>query len=301
MGPERRLSVRTEEVCVSFVKGRLLRAVTAAVALMVTGVTASEAREDVHSYEQQCGTPNLSTGTRICTYRFWHHDAMDPFVVPPTTGPIQIIAVGAPGGEPGFWSRGAKVTGSYSILSGTVLFVTVGGAGFYGGYNGGGEGIDAGGGATDVRLGAIDLKHRIIVAGGGGGAGDQMIFDQERGIWRFITVKGGDAGQPGVAAGGQPGTATAGGAGGGNGSAQGHAGTLGRGGDGADNGGGGGGGGLYGGGGGGACWGGGNNPICPESQPGSGGGGSSLVPPGGTLTLSDVLEPSVTIVVAQYA
>ena len=31
-----------------------------------------------------------------------------------------------------------------------------------------------------------------------------------------------------------------------------------------------------------------------------GGGGSSLVPPGGTVTISNVLEPSITITLTQY-
>ena len=140
------------------------------------------------------------------------------------------------------------------------------------------------------------------MAGGGGGAGESLIFDTKQGIWRFTVVKGGDAGQPGLAeGGGQPGGATGGGAGGGNEPTKGWPGTLGRGGEGADRGGGGGGGGFYGGGGGGGCAGGDDKEhLCTQSLPGSGGGGSSLVPPGGAQVLSDVLEPSVTITVTQY-
>ena len=251
----------------------------------------------------QCTLPNVATGTRTCSYTFVHNDTIETFVVPATTkGPIQITAVGAPGfGEDATRSHGAVVTGSFNLLSGTPLFVVVGGDGYYDGYNGGRGG---GGGASDVRIQMPDLQHRMIVAGGGGGAGEALIFDTKENIWRFIVVKGGDAGQPGLAEGaGQPGTTTKGGEGGGNEPTKGWSGALGHGGDGADRGGGGGGGGYYGGGGGGGCTASGSgdaNHLCDLSHPGSGGGGSSLVPPGGTLRLSELLDPSVTITVTQY-
>ena len=267
----------------------------------VVGASPSEAHTTTPHSVKECGTPDLTTGTKTCTYTFLNRDTIETFVVPATTkGPIQISAVGGPGfGEDATKSRGAKVTGSFNILSGTPLFIVVGGDGYYDGYNGG---VGGGGGASDVRMTMPDLQHRILIAGGGGGAGEQLIFDTKDQIWRFIVVKGGDAGQPGLAAGGgQPGGATAGGQGGGNEPTKGWPGTLGRGGEGADRGGGGGGGGLYGGGGGGGCAGGDDKDhLCTVSQPGSGGGGSSLVPSGGTLTISDVFEPTVTITITQY-
>ena len=262
---------------------------------MGVGPSASAGHERP-SYGGKCGDINVVTGARKCTYTFTHSREVETFVVPPTREPIEITAVGAPGfGEDTVRSHGARVSGSFPILSGTVLFVVVGGDGYYDGYNGG---EDGGGGASDVRVSFMDLQHRIIVAGGGGGAGQSLFFDQEHSLWRFAVVRGGHAGQPGLALGaGQPGTDTAGGAGGGNGTERGQTGRLGHGGQGADKGGGGGGGGLYGGGGGGGCLGG---DECTESQPGSGGGGSSLVPSGGTFAVSDSLEPGVTITVAQY-
>lgn len=273
----------------------------AVVALSGIGVAPSEARSAPPHPMAHCTLPDVTTGTKTCSYTFVHTDTIETFVVPPTAkGPIQITAVGAPGfGEDATRSHGAVVTGSFNFLSGTPLFVVVGGDGYYDGYNGG---VGGGGGASDVRL-QPDLQHRFIVAGGGGGAGEALIFDSQQGIWRFIVVKGGDAGQPGLAEGaGQPGSASAGGAGGGNEPTKGWPGTLGRGGEGADRGGGGGGGGLYGGGGGGGCTAGNDpNQLCELSHPGSGGGGSSLVPNGGTSTLSKVLDPSVTITVTQYA
>ncbi|MDQ1491421.1 MAG: Glycine rich protein [Actinomycetota bacterium] len=271
---------------------RLLRIAAAAALFSAIGAAPSEARAatPTPSYVARCGVPDLSTGARTCSYTFTHNRTVETFVVPPTTGPVEITAVGAPGfGEDALRSRGARVTGTFSILSGTPLFVAVGGDGFYDGYNGG---VDGGGGASDIRLGVPARQHRISVAGGGGGAGEQLISDQQQSIWRFAVVPGGDAGQPG--------NASAGGEGGGRDPARGGTGRLGWGGGGADPGGGGGGGGLYGGGGGGGCAGGDDaQHLCTESQPGSGGGGSSLVPPGGTVTISNVLEPSITITLTQ--
>jgi len=280
-------------------RARLLAAVVAAVLSGAIGIAPSEARTTSPAYAAHCGLPDLSTGARTCSYTFTHSHNIETFVVPPTTRSVQITAVGAPGfGEDALRSHGARVTGSFDVLSGTPLFVVVGGDGFYDGYNGG---VDGGGGASDVRVGVPDLNHRVIIAAGGGGAGEQVIYDQTHGLWRLAVVQGGDAGQPGYGGGGQPGSATAGGDGGGQEPARGGSGVLGRGGLGADPGGGGGGGGLYGGGGGGGCAGGdGANHLCVESQPGSGGGGSSLVPPGGSFALSGVLEPSVTITLTQY-
>jgi hypothetical protein len=273
-----------------------LGAATAVIALSVVPV---EARTAPVSFKTECGVTDVSTGARRCTYTFPYSQNVETFVVPPTTEPVQIMAVGAPGGgERKFLSRGASVTASFPNLGGMPIFVTVGGEGWFDGYNGGAGG---GGGASDVRLGLPHLDRRIIVAGGGGGWGEQLVSGESPGLHRFMLVKGGDAGQPGFGAAGQPGTATAGGNGGGNEPARGQPGILGRGGAGGEGIAGGGGGGLFGGGGGGACSGtdAGGSP-CLDSQPGSGGGGSSLVPPGGTFALSDDFEPKVVITVVRY-
>jgi hypothetical protein len=284
------------------VNGRILRTVAAVAAIGGFAAPAGQAQADQKPGPvKHCTLPNVSTGTRTCEYTFFHSRTIETFVVPPTAvGPIEIIAIGAPGfGDDTVKSHGAEVTGSFTGMTGQPLFVVVGGDGYYDGYNGG---EDGGGGGSDVRLGYPDLQHRIIVAGGGGSAGENLIFDQEKGIWRFIVVKGGDAGQPGLGGGGgQPGTASGGGAGGGAEPAKGSPGILGRGGHAADRGGGGGGGGYYGGGGGGGCFGGDEQDhLCTASQPGSGGGGSSLVPPGGTVSVAKAIEGSVTIRFSQY-
>jgi hypothetical protein len=90
-------------------------------------------------------------------------------------------------GTPGY---GARVQSSLPVTPGTVLHVIVGCQGtncpatllpgptyLPGGYNGGGAGYGypnnvggtGGGGASDIRLGGMDLHHRVVVAGGGGG------------------------------------------------------------------------------------------------------------------------------------
>lgn len=68
--------------------------------------------------------------------------------------------------------KGGYAKGDITISQPTDIYVYVGGRN---GYNGGGKGCSAhvfcgcGGGATDIRIGGVDLENRIIVAGGGGG------------------------------------------------------------------------------------------------------------------------------------
>jgi hypothetical protein len=291
---------------VALVKVRAWQAMAAAAATLVAaGVAPSGAattqearRSEPPNPMMQCEAP-LGTGARTCHYTFFYSHNIETFVVPPTTEPVRITAVGAPGaGSEQLRSRGATVAGTFTSLSGVPIFLTVGGDGKYDGFNGGGLG--GGGGATDVRLGGPDLEHRVLVAGGGGGWGQQLIVD-EIGGQQLIKIKGGDAGQPGLGSGGQPGTLTEGGAGGGTDYAPGRPGSLGRGGGGAE-GYGGGGGGYYGGGGAGGCVG--SNAegtaLCVDSQPGSGGGGSSLLPPGGYFLPTDDPTPRITITVIHY-
>ena len=264
------------------------------------GTTAEQGRMTPREYKTECSAPRIETGARTCHYTFFYTRTIETFVVPPTTEPVQVTAVGAPGsGAPGMTSRGATVTASFASWSGVPIFITVGGEGNFDGYNGGGLG--GGGGASDIRVGGPELEHRVLVAGGGGGWGQQLIFDKARSEFQLIKIKGGDAGQPGLGSGGQPGTLTAGGAGGGTDYAPGRPGSLGRGGAGAE-GYGAGGGGYYGGGGAGGCVG--SDPegtaLCVDSQPGSGGGGSSLLPPTGSFLPTDDPTPRVTITVTQY-
>ncbi|WP_051568645.1 glycine-rich protein [Crocinitomix catalasitica] len=87
---------------------------------------------------------------------------------------------------------GGTVEAYMEVTPGATLNIFVGGAGTAttGGYNGGGEpGFESdfggGGGASDIRIGGIELTDRIIVAGGGGGSGSNC------GLW---SAEGGHGG-----------------------------------------------------------------------------------------------------------
>ena len=86
--------------------------------------------------------------------------------------------------------RGGYSRGVLKLTDTTELFLTLGGHGISnqtgdqqsylsGGFNGGGNGYigtnqypgGSGGGSTDIRLGGNSIENRILVAGGGGGAG----------------------------------------------------------------------------------------------------------------------------------
>jgi hypothetical protein len=97
--------------------------------------------------------------------------------VPPGTYFLAVDLAGGSGGlgGAGLPGYGARVQSYFTVIPGTLLFVSVGctGTGNAGGFNGGGAPYysgTGGGGATDIRLGGLDLSHRIIVAGGGGGS-----------------------------------------------------------------------------------------------------------------------------------
>jgi len=256
---------------------------------------------------------------------------------------------GVPGAAGG---RGARVRATLAVTPGARYTITVGGSGetpaaldefdevvAYG-FNGGGGPPGGGpgrwgGGATDVRTGGIALADRVLVAGGGGGAGygpaDDVLTEET--IFGAPTPAGdsgaaGGDGAGGAAAGGGrgggPGTATAGGAGGAGGSggfpgSAGGSGGPGIGGSAGERGAGGGGGGWYGGGGGGQR---GANLfgfLITSGGSGGGGGGSSHPADGvmgaevteavnegdGTASVSyepapaDTTRPSVTVTQAE--
>jgi len=184
--------------------------------------------------------------------------------------------------------NGGNITGTLAVTPGDVLNIFVGNAGsspHFGignGYNGGGDlgaysgSIYAfgggGGGATDIRIGGIDLINRIVVAGAGGGAGgaNADTYSSRGGNGGGLIGATGWNNNTQTAQGGAGGTQVAGGTA--YATAGVTAGSLGMGGNGGDRGGpnagsgGGGGGGYYGGGGG--YW--------------AGGGGGSSFPDLGT-------------------
>ncbi|HLY03727.1 MAG TPA: glycine-rich protein [Candidatus Cybelea sp.] len=228
-----------------------------------------------------------------------HHQVFDytgseqAFIVPAGVHRLTVIARGGTGGGAASGGSGdydvpglpGRVYAVIPVRPGQKLYVFVGGSGEHDGFNGGGAAGgayhqgNAGGGASDVRSDGDALKDRIVVAAGGGGAGDCNIYCNSFG-GSGGGLTGGAGGGYGSEGGGGA-TQSKGGAGGtqgkrGGGGSGGN-GKLGSGGNGGDGnttdglGGAGGGGGYYGGGGGAGAPGKGNS--------GGGGGGSSYVEP----------------------
>lgn len=117
---------------------------------------------------------------------FNYTGAAQDFKVPAGVTQLKIIARGASGGGDGNYegrdvqALGGRVRAIIPVTPGEKLTVFVGGRGSRpsGGFNGGGSGVGepsccdgyGGGGASDVRQNGDSLAHRILVAGGGGGA-----------------------------------------------------------------------------------------------------------------------------------
>jgi Glycine rich protein len=223
------------------------------------------------------------------------------FTVPSGVSHLTVEAWGAEGGNastaedvftaPAVGGLGGYTEATVAVTAGQVVQVNVGGqpTTASGGFNGGGAAgvgtadyfAEAGGGATDARLGGDDLSDRVVVAGGGGGAADA---DLDHGD----ALGGAGGGASGSSSGwcpdifmvtcGAGATATAGGAAGSPVAGCATDGSLGQGGWGC---GGGGGGGYYGGGGGGFVDG---TSTASPSIDGPGGGGSAYVSPSATAT-----------------
>jgi hypothetical protein len=249
--------------------------------------------------------PALAAGPVDVVFSFT--GAEQSWTVPSGVTTIHVHLIGGKGASGGGYPGGVAhdVSGDLVVTPGSTIYVEVGGAGIgpTPGFNGGGaRGIDgnlgtaaAGGGASDIRTisrsmsGTLD--SRLIVAGGGGGAGNQM--------------PGGHAGDRGndETMGGQPGSNTFGGGAGGVGDKPGSTGALGVGGAGGTwclteagcvpggTAGGGGGGGYYGGGGGAGMS---AQPVVQVS--GSGGGGSAYAGNATNVSIGHAqLDPSITI------
>lgn len=234
------------------------------------------------------------------------------FRVPANVSSITVVMRGASGGENcrpiQYAGRGGRVFAVIPVTPHQKLWVYVGGKGngSSGGFNGGGDGGEsccgtAGGGASDLRIAPGRRIDRILVAGGGGGAGEPF-GNTNRSDFGCPGYGGGLAGGDGLigydysgegGGGGGGGSQSAGGIGGQGGAPSspypgnaGENGELGVGGAGGQRGyyalggGGGGGGGYYGGGGGGS---GENGPsYYNDGGGGGGGGGSSFAGPSAT-------------------
>ncbi|MGA8327563.1 MAG: hypothetical protein WB757_15920 [Candidatus Cybelea sp.] len=235
--------------------------------------------------------------------KFSYTGSKQTFIVPAGVTRLTVIARGGKG--PGGYSHGAGHPGFpgrvYAVIRvhpGEKLYIFVAGPHGFGGGGVGGGGYGFGGGASDVRMGGDTLKDRIIVAAGGGEAGDCGLYCYaDGGDGGGLNGQQGSGGDYSTGGGGG-GTQIAGGSGGAGGKGKqssgsgqpGGNGALGLGGNGGAGGqttgsasragfpGGGGGGGYYGGGGGG-----GSSSYVEYSYyrfgSGGGGGGSSYVEP----------------------
>jgi hypothetical protein len=286
----------------AFEFGRFALSVGAAAALL-SACALRQAQGDIPPTETEGAVKGSKT--------FHYTGKVQTFVVPKGVSQLTVVALGGEGAgfvaypstdNPG---RPGRVYAIVPVSPGDKLYVFVGGSGANGGFNGGGTGGapsrtgdypgNPGGGASDVRAAGTGILDRIIVAAGGGGAGQSNLAygTDYGGNGGGLTGKSGGGGTDKSVdgGGGGGGTQRQGGSGGAGGyeysygyGQSGGGGTLGLGGNGGDSscknqgGGGGGGGGYYGGGGGG---GGGAVYGCDyPSQGGGGGGGSSYVEPG---------------------
>lgn len=108
------------------------------------------------------------------TLTFNYTGALQTYTVPSCVTAMTVAAYGAEGVSVGSSNfapgKGGLAAGVIQVMPGQVLNIYVGGQS---GYNGGGLGQIGGngGGATDIRIGGITLADRVMVAGGGGGAG----------------------------------------------------------------------------------------------------------------------------------
>ena len=127
------------------------------------------------------GIDQVSSSSSSSTTSFSYTGNFQYFVVPYGVSVITANCYGAQGGSSSYSSggMGSYVSANIYVSSGQYLYIMVGGAGLgsgIAGYNGGGSsGMSGygggGGGATDVRTSLSDLFSRLVVAGGGGGAG----------------------------------------------------------------------------------------------------------------------------------
>src|SRR5579883_110575 len=168
-------------------------------------------------------TPLTTAVNRATTDRksFGFTGLEQTFMVPTGVSLIKVVAYGAAGCCGRKLPKGGRTQATVTVTPGETLYVFVGGAGAptTGGFNGGGNGCpvsdghsNGGGGASDVRQGGDGLVNRIVVAGGGGGDGFDVLHGGRGGGLTGGTGHGPAHAQRGQ--GGSGGTQSQGGAGG---------------------------------------------------------------------------------------
>ncbi|MBR0073620.1 MAG: hypothetical protein IJP95_07260, partial [Bacteroidales bacterium] len=253
-------------------------------------------------------TPDVYLGD---SSTFSYTGAVQTFTVPAGVDSVFMQVWGAEGGSQTVYSgtylagKGGYAEGKMPVTAGDVLYIYVGGKGANagsgaggpatGGFNGGANSgtstsyfyAGAGGGATDIRVNGNTFNHRVIVAGGAGGAAYGATSNTiSSGCGGGLSGTQGTAQSSYLTRMGSPGTQTAGGAAGSYTAGNGSAGTFGAGGVGGDassgSSGGGGGGGWYGGGGG----------NYGSASAGCGAGGSGFVYTSSATVPSTYLVPT---------
>ena len=133
----------------------------------------------------------VNTCSSAASTTFAFTGSVQSYVVPAGVTSLTFEAWGAQGGAN--WvnnvNYGGYSKGVFTVVPSQTLQIFVGGqaTSILGGFNGGGNGESAGrggGGGTDIRVSPYALADRIIVAGGGGGAG----------YWSNLHVVGGVGG-----------------------------------------------------------------------------------------------------------
>jgi hypothetical protein len=112
------------------------------------------------------------------TETFDYTGSTQTWVVPANVTSATFDLYGAAGGstQQGAGGLGGRATATLPVTPGATVRIEVGATGaaqdYTGSYNGGGPGVANGGGATDIRIGGGTLTDRVLVAGGGGAAGE---------------------------------------------------------------------------------------------------------------------------------
>ena len=238
-------------------------------------------------------TTHADNGAQTLTFPFTGGPQV--FIIPLSVRSVNVEVDGGEGASANGASggKGATVKAALAVEPGGVLQINVGaaGAGRSGGWNGGGAGGEGsysndgggGGGASDVLAAPFGTANRILVAGGGAGAGAAGGAGGKGGL---NGETGGAASRSDIVVGGGDGGTQAGPGAAGRGTNEGKSGSPGNGVNGGTavpgtngRGGGGGGGGYYGGGAGATC-------LDTTRCNGAGGGGGSSFGPAGKTTVN---------------
>ncbi|MDR0591296.1 MAG: IPT/TIG domain-containing protein, partial [Candidatus Nomurabacteria bacterium] len=141
--------------------------------MTVTSVTPNQGPTSGGNAVTIAGT-NL-TGTNNSVANFNYTGGVQTFTAS-ASGNYKLEVWGAQGGSSSMaGGNGGYSVGTVTLSANQQVSVYVGGSGSDTGYNGG-AGMTSGargGGASDVRIGGVDLTNRIIVAGGGGSYSSQ--------------------------------------------------------------------------------------------------------------------------------